>query len=47
MEQLKFFDLEHEHKFELRQGPILVQPEIRVAESRWCWTCTSWIKEKK
>src|SRR5690242_9620623 len=42
-EQISLFEMEHVHKFIIRQGPILVQDICKAGDNKYCWTCARWI----
>jgi hypothetical protein len=41
--QETLFDLEHIHQYETFHGPIKTNGVIQASNSKWCWTCGSWV----
>lgn len=45
--QLVLFEGDHVHVYDRYQGPYKTQEPVTVGtgrgETRWCWTCTSWV----
>jgi hypothetical protein len=42
--QLELFATErHEHVYVEMTGPHVQNPAITTSQSRWCWSCDSWV----